>query len=280
MKIARAHIFGERQLKGSLDMVIRGVLKEGDTECLNGMTSKKPQIFQKIRRIDPGPTTDQVVAQISDLISRGELRPGDRLPPERELSQRLGISRPSLRAGLRSLIAMGILRARQGSGTFIAEGPPALDSQPLRMLAALYGFTYDNMFESRRVIEENVAALAARRATSEQIANMAEELAEMYASLDDPQQYLIHDIRFHRAIGAASGNPILATLVEMVSGVMYERRRRTIGRAHDFSESLEKHRQIYRAIRSGQPDKARAAMHEHLVLAQKAYQSEEKEHGE
>ena len=241
------------------------------------MTSKTSLTFQKIRRVKTSPTTDFVVSQVSELISRGELRPGDRLPPERELALRLGISRPSLRAGLRSLIAMGILRARQGSGTYIAEGPPQLDSEPLRMLAALHGFTYDNMFEARRAIEESVAALAAERATPEQMATIAEELAEMYASLDDPQQYLRHDIRFHRAVGAASGNPILATLVEMVSEVMYERRRETIGRAHDFSESLEKHRQVYRAIRARRPDKAREAMHEHLVLAQHAYDTEEQE---
>ena len=100
------------------------------------MTSKTSLTFQKIRRVKTSPTTDFVVSQVSELISRGELRPGDRLPPERELALRLGISRPSLRAGLRSLIAMSVLRARQGSGTYIAEGPPHLDNEPLPMLAA------------------------------------------------------------------------------------------------------------------------------------------------
>jgi GntR family transcriptional repressor for pyruvate dehydrogenase complex len=243
------------------------------------MTSKPPLTFQKMRRANTAATTDFVVAQISELIARGDLKPGDRLPPERDLAARIGISRPSLRAGLRSLIAMGILRARQGSGTYIAEGPPTLDSEPLRMLAALHGFTYANMFEARRVIEQSVASMAAERATPEQLTTMAEELAEMYASLGDPQQYLIHDIKFHRAIGAASGNPILATLVEMVSGVMYERRRNTIGRAHDFTESLEKHREIYRAIRARRPEKARLAMQEHLTLAERAYDTEVEKYG-
>jgi len=93
-------------------------------------------------RYTTAPTTDYV-SQMREVISRGELRPGDRLPPERELALRLGVSRPSLRAGLRSLIAMGILRARQGSGSYIAEGPPALDSKPLSLLAALHGFTFE-----------------------------------------------------------------------------------------------------------------------------------------
>jgi GntR family transcriptional repressor for pyruvate dehydrogenase complex len=223
-----------------------------------------------------GSTTEQVVAQIHAMIAHGELRAGDRLPPERELAKQLGISRPSLRAGLRSLIAMGVLRSRHGSGTFIAEGPPALESQSLTMLAALHGFTFDEMFEARRVLEVSVAGLAAERATGDQLATMAEELANMYASLDDPQQYLIHDIRFHRAVAAASSNPILATLVEMVSAVMYDRRRATIGRASDFKESIDMHQQIYRAIRNHKPDEARAAMHEHITLAQQAYAREER----
>jgi GntR family transcriptional repressor for pyruvate dehydrogenase complex len=219
--------------------------------------------------------TEHVVDQIRELIARGELKPGDQLPPERSLAKRLGISRPSLRAGLQALISMGVLRARQGSGTFITEGPPRLDSEPLRFMAALHGFTFDHMFEARRVIEESVAALAAERAEAEQLSLLAAEIDRMEAALGDPQRYLIHDVLFHQAMAAASGNPILATLVEMVSVVLYEQRRKTIDRAHDFSESLELHRQIFRAISRRDATLARAAMHEHLVRAQRAYESEE-----
>jgi GntR family transcriptional repressor for pyruvate dehydrogenase complex len=222
-----------------------------------------------------GATTEQVVAQVHELIRQGRLRPGDRLPPEREFARQLGISRPSLRAGLRSLIAMGVLRARQGSGTWVAEGPPMLDSGQLSLLAALHGFTYDQMYEARKVMEVNVAGLAAERATGDHLATLAEELAGMYAHINDPQRYLVHDIRFHRAVSAASGNPILATLMEMVSAVMYEHRRKTIGRAHDFRQSLEMHERIYRAIRARKPEEARASMQEHLDLAQQAYRTEE-----
>jgi GntR family transcriptional repressor for pyruvate dehydrogenase complex len=172
---------------------------------------------------------------------------------------------------------MGVLKSRQGAGTFIADGPPSLDSEPLRLLAALHGFTFEHMFETRGILEVSASGLAAERATGDQLATMAEEIAEMFATLDDPQQYLIHDIRFHRAIAAASANPTLATLVEMVSAVMYERRRETIDRAHDFTESLELHRRIYRAIRNHQPDEARLAMREHILRAQHAFALEESE---
>lgn len=243
----------------------------------NGFTNSDGSRFKVGEPSTSGQTTEEVVARVSELIRSSQLKPGDRLPPERELSKQLGVSRPSLRAGLRALSSMGVLRSRQGAGTFVADGPPTLDSEPLRLLAALHGFSFDHMFETRSVLEVGAAGLAAEHATSEQLATLADEIAEMYANLGDPQEYLVHDIRFHRAIADASGNPTLATLVEMVSAVMYERRRETIDRAHDFSESLELHQQVYRAIRARQPEEARAAMREHIVRAQQAFALEESE---
>jgi GntR family transcriptional repressor for pyruvate dehydrogenase complex len=118
--------------------------------------------------------------------------------------------------------------------------------------------------------------LAARNAGDEDIATLAEEVAEMYATLDDPQEYLVHDIRFHRAVAAASGNQILSALMHMVSTAMYENRRVTVERARDLKESAELHRRIYRLIRERKPAEARAAMNEHLELALKALTSEER----
>ena len=219
--------------------------------------------------------TEQVVIQVRDMIQQGKLKPGDQLPSERELAKRLGISRASLRAGLHFLSAMGVLSSRHGSGTYIADGPPALDSEPLSMLAALHGFKPDEMFEARSLLEVGLAGLAAEHASDDHLATMAEEVTEMYATLDDPQQYLIHDIRFHRAIAAGSGNPILAALMDMVAAVMYERRRETVSRATDLKESAAMHRKIYRLIREHKGNEARVAMSEHLLLAQQAFASEE-----
>lgn len=219
--------------------------------------------------------TEEVVTQVREMIQHGKLRPGDRLPPERELARQLGISRASLRPGLRSLAATGILTTRHGSGTYIAAGPPVLDSDPLSMLAALHGFTTDKMFEARRLVEVAVAGLAAQHATDDQLRLMAEEITETYAALDNPQEYLVHDFGFHRAVAAASGNPILAAFMEMVADILYERRCKTIGQSGALKESLEMHRKIYRAIRAGNADAARAAMSEHLTIAEGAFAAEE-----
>ena len=243
------------------------------------MTSIKLGTFQVVRPAPDGLMTEQVVIQVREMIQQGKLKPGDRLPSERELAKRLRISRASLRAGLRFLAAIGVLTSRHGSGTYIAAGPPALDSEPLNMLAALHGFTTEKMFEARRLVEVAVAGLAAENATDDHLRIMADEVAETYAALDNPQEYLVHDFGFHRAVAAASGNPILATFMEMLADILYQRRCKTIGRSRDLKESVEMHRKIYHAIRARNADKARAAMSEHLVLADRALAVEEAANG-
>jgi len=234
-------------------------------------------IFQDIDPERSATTSEGVVTQLREMIQHGELRPGDRLPPERDLAKSLGVSRPTLRAGIRSLAAVGILQSRQGAGTFVVntEGPPSLDSSPLRLMAALHGFTTGEMFEARLSLEMAIAGLAAERATGDQMASISEELTGMYASLDEPEQYLVHDMRFHQMIAAASGNGILTALMNMVATILFDVRRKTVNRAHDLKESAEMHRQIYRAIRDRNSEEARLAMRDHLLLAQKAQESEE-----
>jgi GntR family transcriptional repressor for pyruvate dehydrogenase complex len=96
----------------------------------------------------------------------------------------------------------------------------------------------------------------------------------MYASLTDPHEYLIHDVRFHRTIARASGNPILGALMETITANLYEYRSKTVVNAVDLKESAEMHREIYRAIRSHNPVQARVTMEQHLNLARIAQASE------
>jgi GntR family transcriptional regulator, transcriptional repressor for pyruvate dehydrogenase complex len=216
-----------------------------------------------------GLATELVVGHVRGLILRGQLRKGARLPPERELIRVLGVSRTTVRAGLQSLVAKGVLVTRQGAGTFVADGPPKLDSEPLTFLAALHGFSRDEMFEARRTLEVGVAGMAADRAKPHDVAAIADEVTSMFAALDDPQAFLIHDIRFHRAVASASGNPILASLVEMVSALFYEQRRRTAGQARDLRPTADMHLQIYQAIRDRHRPSAERLMCEHLESAQR-----------
>lgn len=219
-------------------------------------------------------SADQVVRHIAHLIERGELRPGDRLVPERELAKELGVSRPTVRAGLHALAAMGVTESRQGAGTFISSGPPRLGAGPLSFLAALHGFTREQIFEARKVLEVGAAGIAAERGMADRLAPMAEEVTGMFATLNEPQTFLVHDVRFHRAVAAASDNPVLLALVEMISSLVYEQRRLTVEGALDLKESAEMHRRIYMAIRDRDPIRARQAMTEHLEKARNAQASE------
>lgn len=243
------------------------------------MPRKSPTIFSNLNSEKNGTTVEEVVTRLRDMIHGGELSSGDRLPPERDLAKLLGVSRPTLRAGIRSLATVGILQSKQGAGTFVAERDesPTLDSSPLRMLSALHGFTSDEMFEARLALEMSVAGLAAERATSEQMTLMAEEITGMYASLDVPEQYLVHDMKFHQTIAAASNNRILTSLMNMVATILFDSRSKTVKRAKDLKQSAEQHHSIYRAMREHDPEAARQAMHDHLVETQKAQRLEEME---
>jgi GntR family transcriptional repressor for pyruvate dehydrogenase complex len=207
-----------------------------------------------------------VVDVIREWIERGKLKRGDQLPPERDLALQLGISRPTVRAGLRSLVTMGVLESRHGMGTFITNRPPALGSESLSLLASLHGFTADDMFVARRVLEVAVASLAAQCATPADLAAMSEEVTGMFAALDSRQEFLAHDFEFHRAIAAASGNPVLAALVQMVSTLVAEQRAQSLHRMQDLKETAQVHLRIYQAIRARDPEAAGALMKEHLLL--------------
>ncbi len=223
------------------------------------------------------PDTDRtmkVVDHIRGLIEQGTLQPGDRIPPERELARTLQISRASLRTGLGYLTAMGVMKVRHGVGTFIADGPAVFSTASLSLMGVLHGFQFWQMFEARLIIEGNIAALAAERGKEEHYAALAEQVAEMYAVVDTPGDFLRHDVLFHRIIAQASGNPILAALMETIASAMYEKRRKTVERANYLREMAEMHREIFRAIHSRNPVEARKQMEIHLRVAENAQNME------
>jgi GntR family transcriptional regulator, transcriptional repressor for pyruvate dehydrogenase complex len=185
-------------------------------------------------------------------------------------------SRASLRTGIGYLAAMGIMKVRHGVGTFVADGPPELGKSSFSLMGALHGFQSWQLFEARLILESNLAALASERSKEEHHSALAEEVAEMYATVDQPSDYLIHDIRFHRTIAQASGNPILAALMETISSALYDKRRKTVERSRNLRESAELHREIYKAIRTRKAAEARRLMEQHLKQAEIAQGMEEK----
>lgn len=225
---------------------------------------------EEVREAHETHRTTQVVNHIRSLIESGALQPGDKIPPEREFAKTLGISRASLRTGIGYLAAMGVMKVKHGVGTFVADGPPQIGSTSLGLMGALHGFQSWQMFEARIILESNIAALAAERAKEDHHMALADEVAEMFAVMSSPADYLIHDLNFHRILGLASGNPIMAALIETLTSALYDNRRKTVERAIDTRESAEMHRELYRAIRARKPLEARKLMEQHLRMAQEA----------
>lgn len=211
-------------------------------------------------------STQRVIAHVRSLIERGALRPGDRLPPERDLASQIGVSRPTVSAAIRALAAMGVVQSRQGSGTYIPVGPPALLTDPLRFQTALHGISRDEVYKARQILEIGVAALATEHASGEDLATMADEMASMFATVDQPGVFLLHDLAFHRAIAKASSNPVIASLVDMVATLHYETRDQAEpADREELQDAAEMHRRIYRAIRARDVETARRLMRDHLT---------------
>ena len=214
--------------------------------------------------------TMHVVNHIRSLIENGTLQLGDKIPPEREFARSLKISRASLRTGIGYLAAMGVMKVRHGVGTFVADGPAEFGKASFNLIGVLHGFQSWHMFEVRLILESHLAALAAERGKEEHHTALAEEVAEIFASVDSPSDFLIHDVLFHRILSQASGNPILAALMETITSALYDKRSKTVERSTDLRESAEMHRKIYRAIRARDSVEARKLMEQHLRMAKTA----------
>ncbi len=244
------------------------------------MKSMKPSNSQKTADRQTHPESQlamQVVKHIRRLVEAGKLKPGDKLPPERELARKLKISRASLRSGIGYLAATGVLNVRHGVGAFIADDPPVFAISSFNLIGALHGFQPWQMFETRLILESQLAALAAGRSRKEHQLALAGEVEKLFASLDRPAEFLVHDMNFHRILAQASGNPVLAAIMETLTLAFYRERNKTVEHAKDMREAAEMHKLILKAIRMRDAVKARTLMERHLTASMEA-QSVEK-HG-
>jgi GntR family transcriptional repressor for pyruvate dehydrogenase complex len=224
------------------------------------------------RRIGRG-ATERALVHLRTIIAEGRLDPGNRVPSERELAATIGVARPTVRSALRILTRAGIVRPVRGVGHFVVQPagerpaePAAAQPQPPQP-ARFEGAAAPALAEMRCLIEGGSAALAAERATPEQCAAIADEVSNLYAAVSDPQLFLVHDLRFHRAIGEASGNPLLATMVAQLTEASFERARQRppLASVDGLRDAAARHRRIYRAIRDHDPERARLEMQAHLA---------------
>src|SRR5262247_1257781 len=174
-----------------------------------------------VEPIDRSGITELVVQRIKELLGRGELKAGSRLPPERELADMLHISRPSLRTALKALSVMGVIHAKPGAGTYIAKSLPEVFTEPMHFMTLIHNTSDEELFEARLIIEAGLAELAAERASSSDLRALSDEIEAMRGTVGDPEQFLVHDVRFHQAIARAAGNKVMSGVMDTVAHLLF-----------------------------------------------------------
>jgi len=218
--------------------------------------------FQAIRRSSP--VAHDAIDTIKQMIVRGEIGPGQRLPAERELAVQLGVSRPSLREAIRALIALNILDSRHGEGTFVSSLEPELLSEPIDFLLQVNESALLALFEARRVLEAGVAALAAERATDLELSDLEDFVRIGRTKLQDAEAFIEHDIEFHERLRRAARSPILGSLLSSVATLSTVSRRQTAQSATIRTRALADHEAMVRVLKARDPAAAHTAMVQHL----------------
>lgn len=210
--------------------------------------------------------TDDAIDKIKHMIMTGELSPGDRLPPEKELSDRLGLSRNSLREAVKALEVIRVLDVRRGDGTYVTSLNPQLLLEAISFFVDIHDEkSLLEIFAVRRLLESHATGIAAVRATPEQVAGLRNELTTIAADTD-MHELVEHDVRFHQTISALSGNTYLTSLLaSLTTETVRARVWRGLTETGAIERTLQEHRAIVDAIEAGDVDLAEAAAAVHIA---------------
>ncbi len=203
--------------------------------------------------------TDEAIDKIKDMIVSGELRPGDRLPKEADLAERLGLSRSSLREAVKALSLIRVLDVRQGDGTYVTSLEPELLLDAMTFVVDFHrDDTVLRFLEVRRILEPAATAMAAQHMSEEDIAGLR-VLLDKLDDDTDVEALVANDLEFHRRIAAGSGNPVLCSLIDGLSGPTTRARVwRGLTQEGAVARTREQHVAIYEAIAAREPELARS----------------------
>jgi GntR family transcriptional repressor for pyruvate dehydrogenase complex len=208
---------------------------------------------------------EQIVQQIEESILKGDLKPGDQLPAERELAQRFGVSRTAVREAVKALREKGLVEAYSGRGTFITDGTSHAVRQSLDLMVKIgqpEGSTH--LAEVRAILEPEIAALAASRAQESDLVVLREAVAVMDRAQRDPDAYIEADLDFHLALAEAASNPLILSLIDSIVGLLREQRLRIFTVPGGPERGQFHHKRILEAMERRDPVKASEAMKAHL----------------
>ena len=224
------------------------------------------------KKITPKKISDEIYEQIKDMILQGELHPKEKLPSERELSKKLGVSRASLREALNKLSAHGFIEQIPGEGTFVKTITDLNNNQAIAEYIDKQGSIFDLM-DIRKILETWAAYSAAIKATDEEIENMKSYIEEMRTAKDYGTIGYISDANFHNAISYATHNVLLIHIMnniyEWIEKVSFEVRSRMYKDEDSHKNLFEQHLSVFNAIKDKKPELARQKMQEHMEYVEK-----------
>ncbi len=208
---------------------------------------------------------EQIVQQIEASVLNGTLKPGDQLPAERELAQRLGVSRTAVREAVKALREKGLVEAYSGRGTFVTDGTSQAARQSFDLMVKIgQQEGSPHLAELRLILEPGIAALAADRVKDEDVAAMREAVEVMERSQKDPEAYIEADLDFHLALAEAVANPLILSLIDSIVGLLRQQRIKIFNVEGGPQRGQVHHKRILEAVERRDPEMARAAMRAHL----------------
>lgn len=221
--------------------------------------------FEAIRR---NKVYEEVALQLERLILK-KLQPGDKLPAERELAEMLKVSRGSIRDAIRSLELMGLVEPRQGVGTVVCEVSAESLISPLTGLLVRQEQHISELLDFRRMLEPSLAARAASRATTEEIAELESILARQEEKISRGELAIDEDSEFHYNVAVASNNSVVLKLLDILMDLLRESRERSLQMEGRPQKSLAGHRRILAAIKRHDTEGAKVAMRRHIEDVEK-----------
>lgn len=220
--------------------------------------------------IHSGRLYEQIVEQIEERILNGDLRPGDKLPSERELAEQFGVSRTAVREAVKALTQKGLLVVNVGRGTFVTDDTSEVVRHSLGLMMKIgQEESSKYLVEIREILEPEIAALAARRATEENINAMQECINIMDGSTDDVDTFIEADLDFHLGLAEGTHNPLILLLVDALIDLLRDLRVRTSRVDGGLGRAQSHHKKILQAIEARDVNAARAAMRQHLNQVRK-----------
>lgn len=217
---------------------------------------------------------EEIVKQLIDLIEVGKLKPGDRLPSERQMAEELGVSRTAIREALRALESMGYIQSKVGGGTFVSEISLDRALLPFTTVLSQDKNLIKELLEVRQLLESEIALLASKRATEEDIKNMEAALDSMREDIEQGGIGLEGDNAFHNALAAAARNMAMSKILGLCDELLSKSRESTLRIPGQPARSLEDHVAILNAIKERDHVLAQQLMKQHMIKAQENYREQ------